>query len=206
MTSHKPKQWIKWIALAEHWYNTNFHCSLQSTPFQALYGYPPPQIAVNASARAIDESSEQWVQERMSFLAVMRDRNRSERTLQVGDWVFLKLQPYRQSSVAIRRNLKLCSNSIQVAVAFGDSNPPVFHVSQLKKKVGSNATAQLQAPLVGPEGQLLSEPVAISDRRILKKNNAAVVEVLVQWANLLPEEATWEEYHHLKAQFPEFDP
>jgi len=30
------------------------------------------------------------------------DKNRSERVFQVGDWVFLKVQPYVQSSLAAR--------------------------------------------------------------------------------------------------------
>lgn len=45
-------------------------------------------------------------QERMKLYA---DKRRSEREFQVGDIVFLKLQPYKQSSIYIRRNLKLSS-------------------------------------------------------------------------------------------------
>jgi hypothetical protein len=45
MTFMEPKKWPAWLALAEWWYNTNYHTSLQSTPFQALYGYNPPLIS-----------------------------------------------------------------------------------------------------------------------------------------------------------------
>lgn len=37
----------------------------------------------------------------------MADKHRSERTLEVGDWAYLKPQPYRQYSIAHRQNAKL---------------------------------------------------------------------------------------------------
>lgn len=38
----KPRQWMKWLHLAEWWYNTNHHSALKVTPFEALYEFPPP--------------------------------------------------------------------------------------------------------------------------------------------------------------------
>ena len=40
-----PQRWSYWLSLAEWWYNTSYHTSLNMTPFQALYGFPPPMVA-----------------------------------------------------------------------------------------------------------------------------------------------------------------
>lgn len=45
MASAEPKKWVYHLPMAEYWYNTSFHSSLQKTPFQALYGYDPPNIS-----------------------------------------------------------------------------------------------------------------------------------------------------------------
>ena len=79
------------------------------------------------------------------------DKHRIERSFNVGDWVFLKLQPYVQSSVAARSNNKLSFKffgPFQIlkrvgAVAYLLDLPatatvhPVFHVSLLKSSPGS---------------------------------------------------------------------
>jgi len=37
-----PKEWSKWLPLAEFWYNTTFHSTIQLTPYEVLYNQPPP--------------------------------------------------------------------------------------------------------------------------------------------------------------------
>nr|GEX24548.1 hypothetical protein [Tanacetum cinerariifolium] len=38
----QPKQWLKWLTLAEWWYNTNFYTFNHTTPYEAVYGKAPP--------------------------------------------------------------------------------------------------------------------------------------------------------------------
>lgn len=132
------------------------------------------------------------------------DSKRSEREFVVGDMVFLKLQPYRQTSVAMRRNLKLAARfygpydvirklgpvAYELKLPPSSKIHPVFHVSQLKKKIGDRVIPSQEPPFCSDDGQILAEPVAILDRKMVKKGNKVVVQVLVQWANLSREEAT----------------
>ena len=129
--------------------------------------------------------------------------------------MFLKLQPYRQASVAIRKNLKLASKfygPYQIVKKIGPMAyklrlppttkiHPVFHISQLKKKVGKQTIPSIDPPLCSSNGQPLVEPVAVLDRRMIKRGNKAAIQILVQWVNLLPEEATWEDFQFIKSQF-----
>jgi hypothetical protein len=39
--SSTPKQWVQWLPLAELWYNSCHHTSLECSPFKALYGVDP---------------------------------------------------------------------------------------------------------------------------------------------------------------------
>ena len=91
------------------------------TPFEAVYGRLPPRLLTyipgTTKVAVVDEvlkSKEeilallqynlQHAQQRMKKYANFRG---SSRTLEVGQQVYLRLQPYRQGSVVMRRALKL---------------------------------------------------------------------------------------------------
>lgn len=65
---------------------------------------------------------------------------------------------------------------------------------------------QAKLPVVGSDGTIVKEPVRILERCMTKRGNRAVTEVLVQWSNAFPEDATWELLYDLQQQFPSFDP
>ena len=62
----------------------------------------------------------------------------------------------------------------------------------------------LQLPETNEKGHLRVEPMAVLDRRIVKKKNAAAVQWLVQWWGATPAEATWEDAEEIELQFLEF--
>jgi Integrase core domain/Chromo (CHRromatin Organisation MOdifier) domain len=233
MVFQKPKDWIKWVPLAEWWYNINYHSALHTTPFEALYGYSPPQLSLGSVPKSPNQAVNDLLVERQSTIRVLReqllraqdrmkrfaDKKRSERSFQVGDWVYLKLQPYRQ--VTLQGNsgahklkpkfygpFEVLNRIDRVAYKLnlppGSLIHPVSHVSQIKPCRKSGVTPNAHLPVYSPGGKLHIEPVAILDRRVLKKNNQVQMEVLVKWLNLNDEEATWENYDDLCKQFPTF--
>jgi hypothetical protein len=131
-----------------------------------------------------------------------------EVSFQVGDYVFLKLQPYRQKSISFRSSLKLSPRFFGPfrvlarvgAVAYKLDLPAdarihnVFHVSLLKKKWGPVVEdTVVTLPPISAEEVLLPEPEAILDRRVIQKGKyRPKTEILVQWKGALPEDASWE--------------
>ncbi|XP_026396929.1 uncharacterized protein LOC113291634 [Papaver somniferum] len=121
MTGHKPKNWLNCLPLAEWWYNTNYHTSLKMSTFQALYEYVPPHLSFPTIATTFVASVEEYLQRRDVVLDILKetlhktqermkwfaDKKRTDRSFEVGDLVYLKLQPYRQTSIALRNNFKL---------------------------------------------------------------------------------------------------
>ncbi|KAF7124493.1 hypothetical protein RHSIM_Rhsim12G0205800 [Rhododendron simsii] len=205
-----------------------------TTPFYAVYGQEPPDHNFMNIKTSSVAAVENWAKERATILRMLRenlhsaqqrmkhyaDKLRTEREFAVGDWVFLRLQPYRQTSLALQRNMKLAPRfygPFQVISKIGKvayklllpdtaQIHPVFHVSLLKKKLGTGVVATPTLPPVNEEGNMQIEPVAVLERKMVKRNNRAVVQWLVQWSRSFPEDATWIDYEELVSKFPNFQP
>lgn len=102
------------------------------------------------------------------------DKKRAERQFQIGDKVYLRLQPYIQSFVAPRSNYKLSFRfygpfeiedrvgTVAYKLKLPPSNVvhPVFHLSQLKQAIGPDIVVQSQLPTEPPAFQVPEQILA----------------------------------------------
>ena len=122
------------------------------------------------------------------------DRNRTEREFEVGEWVFVKLQPYKQLPLKQKGKNKLAPklygpyqiNKKISQVAYGLSLPEtsrvrvVFHVSCLKRALGNNQTTQTTLPSLDDEGRVILEPEGILSTRERKLRYCTIKEYLIK--------------------------
>lgn len=232
MVGEKPHSWIEALPWAEHWYNTAFHSTIGMSPFKALYGYDPKPVQAYISGSTTVQSVDEQLQSRDALLALLKrnlqvaqarmkqayDKKHTERSFAVRDWVYLKLQPYRQQSVKKRSCHKLSPRyygPYQIVecigtVAYKLKLPatarvhPIFHVSLLKKKVGNNVVTAAHFPPYIDLHNPRWYPACVLDRRIFKKGNSPVTKWLIQWIGAAAEEATWEDAEEILHRFPDF--
>jgi hypothetical protein len=211
MTFLEPKKWTTWLSLAEWWYNTNYHTSLQCTPFQAFYGYPLPLIS-EVMIPGPESPAIEFLTHKQAMIRKLReniaqaqarikkyvDRNRFERQFQIGDMVYLKLQPFMQNAFGLHQSLKLTTKYYGpfrtlekiVTAAYKLHLPPLadiyptFHVSQLKQHIGPKDVPQTNLHMVTVEGYIKIEPETVLETRALPRHDEIITQWKVQWQNI----------------------
>jgi hypothetical protein len=127
------------------------------------------------------------------------DQHRSERSFEVGDWVFLRLQPYKQMSVKKARKDNKLSPMYYVpykvlqkigTMAYKLEFPASsrvhlgFHVSCLNKVIGDKILVKTILLELDEEGKIILEPEGITDTRIHQLRNRPISEYLIKWRKL----------------------
>jgi Chromo (CHRromatin Organisation MOdifier) domain len=190
-------------------------------------------LGLDSSPKGSNEIVNDQLEERQLTIKVLREqllraqsrmkkiaeRKMSERSFQVGDWVHLKLQSYCQITVhgqigthklkpkfygSFEILKKVSSVAYKLNLPNGSLIHPVFHISQLKPCRGKMVNPMVHLPVMIPGGKLRIEPIDVLDRRVVKKKNETITEILVKWSNLDDEEATWEYYTFIYNQFSDF--
>jgi hypothetical protein len=69
----------------------------------------------------------------------------------------------------------------------------VFHVLQLREYIPDYTPVFTDLPTVPQLDCIDTEHEAILNRRMMKKGNQAIVQVLIKWMNLPKETAMWED-------------
>jgi len=146
------------------------------------------------------------------------NKNRTDKEFVVGDWVYLKLQPFKQQSIPNSAFHKLAARfygpykivervgkvACKLELLAQARIHNVFHISLLKRHHG-DCPVSTTLPSIDSNDQLDLKPIDILARRIKKRGNRSVTEVLIHWQHTTPEEATWYKVHKLKQQFLQVD-
>jgi hypothetical protein len=216
------------LHLAEFWYNTSPHSALDKTPFEVLYGHSPRHFGIVDPAECAVPELAEWLQDRQDTMALLQqhllraqqqmkltaDKKRSERIFAVQDWVYLKLQPYIQRSLATRANPKLAfryfgpfqviqrvgATSYKLALPESCKIHPVIHVSQLRRALPPNTEAIQDLPAPAAPSPV---PVAVLETRLYQRGGGSLPQVLVQWTGQPRSLATWEDQAELLHRFPD---
>lgn len=160
-----PAKWTKWLAWAEYNYKTSYHTSLKKTPYKVVYGRPVSSLisyeagvpmvgAVDTLLKDCDEMLKELkatLERTQQWMKSLADAKQREVEFNIKKWVYIKLRLHRQSTLFIHKHPKLAPRFMgpfQIIehigpVAYKLDLPenvnirPVFHVSQLRKAVGS---------------------------------------------------------------------
>ncbi|MCH80967.1 Ty3/gypsy retrotransposon protein, partial [Trifolium medium] len=221
----KPSQWFSLLPWAEFHYNTAIHTASGLSPFQVMYGKPPPSIPDYISGTSTIDACDAVLTSRDEILALLRkklakaqlqmkanaDKHRRDVDFPIGGWVYLKLQPYRQTSISGSKYHKLTKRYygpyLIIAkvgnVAYKLALPPhskihnVIHCSNLKLHEGPPPSIIDQIPPDSFENHPLVTPLAILAFQSQLIDGKPTRFALVQWHGLSPDDTSWENWEEL---------
>ncbi|GAU45358.1 hypothetical protein TSUD_239070 [Trifolium subterraneum] len=171
------------------------------TPFKALYGREAPTlIRYSAQETDLPDVREQLIQ-REAILNQLKgnlrraqqvmksnaDKKRKAAEFKVGDMVLVRLQPYRQHSVNLRKNQKLSMRYFGPfkVLARGDSDEPYIPLPLTTSDIG---------PILLPNKVL--------DTRMVMQGKTQVPQVLIQWGDEPNADIKWENFQDIKDNYP----
>jgi hypothetical protein len=231
LAGDRPRTWIKWLPWAEFCYNSSFQTAIGLTPFQVVYGRPPPALLQFEPGSARVAAVDAQLRDRDEFLAEIRERlllaqevmkqqhDKKHRDLvfAVGDWVWLRLHHRTAVGITPARATKLGPRYFGPylvlarvgSVAYRLQLPAnarihdVFHVALLKPFVGTPPSSAEPVPLPSMvHGRVVPVPLSVLRARLYR----GVWDLLVQWEgqSAADADASWTALEDFKKIHPSF--
>jgi hypothetical protein len=205
--SDRQHQWVQWLPLSKWWYNTSNHTGTRIAPFEVVYGHQPPSVLPYMMGVSKVQEVDHNLTIHMNIFFTLKDnlvmaqnhmkqqedQGRSESQFVEGDQVFLCLQSYKQTSLKSHQCQKLAPKfytpytiikhvgpmAYQLDFPCNSKLQLVFHVSCLKKVIGSKCHMQTSLPELDEEGSIFLQPQAVLDHRERCLHQHIIKEILV---------------------------
>ncbi|KAD3336352.1 hypothetical protein E3N88_31871 [Mikania micrantha] len=225
-------RWDDHLPLMEFSYNNSYHSSIQTAPFEALYGrkFRTPvywsEIGENqfSGPEIMQETTDKVFQIRERLKAA-RDRqksyaNRRRKPLEfnVDDKVLLKVSPWKGvvrfgkkgklspryiGPFKILKRIGPVAYQLELPVEMAEVHD-VFHVSNLRKCLANESLIMpLQDVEVNEKLKFIEQPLQIEDRREKRLKRKKLVLVKVKWNSRRDPEYIWELESEMRNKYPQ---
>ncbi|XP_047326489.1 uncharacterized protein LOC124930173 [Impatiens glandulifera] len=189
MAGQTLKDWVHWLPLAEWWYNTNFHTAIQTTPFEAIYGYPPSVHTLYVVGDSRVEEVDVSLTTREASLQLIKQRSVQK--------LFHKLSPKYFGPFEVLERIGEVAYNMELGTEKRIHN--VFHVSQLKSFQGTPAVVE-NIPQLSTQPNRTGKIVGEQDIMVQGKMKK---QLLINWNGAQTEDQTWEDAEVISIQCPE---
>jgi hypothetical protein len=149
-------------------------------------------------------------------MKVQADKHKSERQFKVGDYVYLRLQPYVQTLVERRSSQKLGFKffgpylvlqrvgkvAYKLQLPLASRIHPVVHVSQLKKGLKPTDEVSSTLPIALMRLHQVVQPKAVVGGRMIRRGSKMAPQIKVQWQGLPSSCDSWEPVYAIVNAYP----
>ncbi|KAD2392908.1 hypothetical protein E3N88_39885 [Mikania micrantha] len=223
--------WDDHLPLMDFSYNNSYHSSIQTAPFEALYGkkcrtpFCWSEIGENqlSGPEIVQETTDNVFQIRERLKAARdrqksyADRRRKSLEFNVGDKVLLKVSPWKGvvrfskkgklspcyvGPFKILKRIRPVAYQLELPVEMAGVHD-VFHVSNIRKCLADESLLMpLQDVEVNEKLKFIEQPIQIEDRREKRLKRKKLVLVKVKWNSRRGPEYTWELESEMRKKYP----
>ena len=192
---NQQNKWYHFLHLAELWHNTTYHSAIGTSPFHALYGRQPPTAidfvrtpqegttipGALADHVAVLQVIKEHLRRTRQRMCNQANQHRTDRTFEPGNWVWVRLQPYRQRTLERRTHQKLGPHfpgpykvlrrigavAYELQLQPTTRVHPVFHVSLLRPFKGTTEETPSVSTTSTSNCQTTLNPISKSSQKLL---------------------------------------